>query len=119
MVYDKSSVEYSNFTKIIKAKTILTKGDIYQYLESVYESFERKLQDGYSNCINLQSINVMIAENEEGVEDEIIMCNYKCEQDAIDAIEEETGKKIISWDFEWKYHGCSGRYCRKLNCADE
>ena len=64
-------------------------------------------------------IDIEYAENEEGVEDEIIMCNYKCEQEAIDAIEEETGKNIISWDFEWKYHGCSGRYCRKLNCADE
>ena len=60
MVYDKGSIEFENFNKTLGAKYILSKSDIFRYLEEVYGSFERKSEESYTNILGLNHINLMI-----------------------------------------------------------
>lgn len=60
VVYDKGSIEFENFNKTLGAKYILSKSDIFRYLEEVYGSFERKSEESYTNILGLNHINLMI-----------------------------------------------------------
>lgn len=61
MVYKEANIyNYANWRKTHKSKTILTKNDIFRYLEAVYVDFTKKLDEGYTRCINLQHVNIIV-----------------------------------------------------------